>query len=47
VSLGAAQSYITMVMMVVIVLAAIRLLRREKHSLDTMYTKPREAGEPA
>jgi multiple sugar transport system permease protein len=47
VSLGAAQSYITMVMMVVIVLAAIRLLRREKHSLATMYTKPREAGEPA
>ena len=47
VSLGAAQSYITMVMMVVIVLAAIRLLRREKHSLDTMYTKPREAGKPA
>jgi multiple sugar transport system permease protein len=47
VSLGAAQSYITMIMMVVIVLAAIRLLRREKRSLDTMYTKPREASEPA
>ena len=46
VSLGAAQSYITMMMMVVIVLVAIRLLRREKRSLDTMYTKPREAGEP-
>ena len=43
VSLGAAQSYVTMVMMVVIVLAAIRLLRREKRSLDTMYAKPREA----
>ena len=40
VSLGAAQSYITMVMMVAIVLLAIRLLRREKRSLDTMYTKP-------
>ena len=46
VSLGAAQSYITMVMMVVIVLAAIRLLRKEKRSLDTMYAKPRETGEP-
>ena len=45
VSLGAAQSYITMVMMVVIVLAAIRLLRKEKRSLDTMYAKPRETGE--
>ena len=44
VSLGAAQSYITMVMMVVIVLAAIRLLRREKRTLDTMYAKPREGG---
>ena len=47
VSLGAAQSYVTMVMMVVIVLAAIRLLRREKRSLDTMYATPREAGEGA
>ena len=35
VSLGAAQSYITMVMMVIIVLLAIRMLRREKRSLDT------------
>jgi multiple sugar transport system permease protein len=43
VSLGAAQSYITMLMMVVIVLLAIRLLRREKRSLDTMYSKPRAA----
>jgi len=42
VSLGAAQSYVTMVMMVVIVLLAIRFLRREKRSLDTMYAKPRE-----
>jgi len=47
VSLGAAQSYITMVMMVGIVLLAIRLLRREKRSLDTMYTKPRDAEETA
>ena len=47
VSLGAAQSYVTMVMMVVIVLAAIRLLRREKRSLDTMYAKPHGAGEAA
>ena len=47
VSLGAAQSYITMVMMVIIVLLAIRMLRREKQSLDRMYTKPREAEEPA
>jgi len=47
VSLGAAQSYITMVMMVIIVLLAIRMLRREKRSLDRMYTKPREAEEPA
>ncbi len=44
VSLGAAQSYITMVMMVVIVLAAIRLLRKEKRSLDTMYAKPARSG---
>lgn len=45
VSLGAAQSYVVMVMMVLIVLAAIRLLRKEKQSLDKMYAKPREAGE--
>ena len=47
VSLGAAQSYITMILMVVIVLAGIRLLRREKHSLDSMYMKPAEAGDAA
>ena len=46
VSLGAAQSYITMVMMVVIVLVGIRLLRKEKRSFDSMYAKPRETGEP-
>ena len=45
VSLEAAQSYITMVMMVVIVLGAIQLLRKEKRSLDQMYAKPAEAGE--
>ena len=31
------MSYIVMVMMIVIVLFAIRLLRREKRSLDAMY----------
>jgi hypothetical protein len=31
-------------MMVVIVLAAIRLLRKEKRSFDLMYAKPRETG---
>ena len=45
VSLGAAQSYIVMVMMVLIVLAAIRLLRKEKRLLDTMYAQPPAAGE--
>lgn len=45
VSRGAAQSYIVMVIMVVIVLAAIRLLRREKSALDTMYAAtPSEGG---
>ena len=36
-----------MVMMVAIVLAGIRLLRKEKRSLDRMYAKPRETGEVA
>jgi multiple sugar transport system permease protein len=45
VSLGAAQSYIVMLMMVGIVLIAIRLLRREKRVLDTMYAKPADAGD--
>jgi hypothetical protein len=31
------MSYIVMLLMIVIVLFAIRLLRREKRSLDTMY----------
>jgi multiple sugar transport system permease protein len=38
ISKGAAMSYVVMVMMVVIVLIAIHLLRREKHALDVMYT---------
>src|SRR5215475_14011799 len=37
VSKGAAMSYIVMLLMIVIVLAAIRLLRREKRALDAMY----------
>ena len=37
ISKGAAMSYIVMVMMIVIVLIAIHLLRREKRSLDQMY----------
>ena len=37
ISKGAAMSYIVMLMMIVIVLAAIKLLRREKRSLDAMY----------
>ena len=36
-----------MVMMVLIVLAGIKLLQKEKRSLDTMYAKPRETGEAA
>ena len=47
VSLGAAQSYVVMIMMVAIVLAGIKLLQKEKRSLDRMYTKPRETGEAA
>lgn len=37
ISKGAAMSYIVMLLMIVIVLFAIRLLRREKRSLDKMY----------
>lgn len=37
VSRGAAMSYVVMVMMIFIVLGAIRILRREKRSLDRMY----------
>lgn len=37
ISKGAAMSYIVMLMMIVIVLLAIQLLRREKRALDKMY----------
>ncbi len=37
VSRGAAMSYVVLVLMVIIVLLAIRILQREKRSLDTMY----------
>lgn len=43
ISKGAAMSYIVMVMMIVIVLIAIHLLRREKHSLDKMYEVRKDA----
>jgi hypothetical protein len=36
------MSYIVMLMMVVIVLLAIQLLRREKRSLDKMYEQSDE-----
>jgi multiple sugar transport system permease protein len=39
VSKGAALSYIAMMLMIVIVLLAIRLLRREKRALDTIYAQ--------
>jgi multiple sugar transport system permease protein len=39
ISKGAALSYVVMMLMIVIVLLAIRLLRREKRSLDVMYDK--------
>ena len=38
ISKGAAMSYVVMLLMIVIVLAAIHLLRREKRALDAMYT---------
>ena len=38
------MSYIVMMLMVVIVLIAIRLLRREKRSLDAMYAKQAVEG---
>ena len=43
ISKGAAMSYIVMLMMIVIVLIAIHLLRREKHSLDKMYEMRKDA----
>ena len=39
ISKGAAMSYIVMLMMIVIVLIAIQLLRREKHALDAGYRR--------
>ena len=39
VSKGAALSYIVMMLMIVIVLGAIQLLRREKRALDAVYGK--------
>jgi multiple sugar transport system permease protein len=44
ISKGAAMSYIVMMLMIVIVLIAIHLLRREKHALDVMYTKEPAEG---
>jgi multiple sugar transport system permease protein len=38
VSKGAALSYVVMLLMIVIILIAIKLLRREKQALDAMYT---------
>jgi multiple sugar transport system permease protein len=43
VSRGAAMSYVVMVLMIFIVLGAIRILRREKRSLDRMYERGEEA----
>jgi multiple sugar transport system permease protein len=47
ISKGAAMSYIVMLLMIVVVLLAIRLLRREKRSLDAMYTPSGTAQEAA
>jgi multiple sugar transport system permease protein len=44
ISKGAVMSYLVMLLMVVIVLFAIRLLRREKQSLDAMYAGQKAAG---
>ena len=44
VSKGAALSYVVLMLMIVIVLGAIHLLRREKRALDTMYSTAREPG---
>ena len=45
ISKGAAMSYIVMLMMIAIVLLAIRVLRREKSSLDRMYAHASAADE--
>ena len=49
ISKGAALSYVAMILMVVIVLLAIQLLRREKRALDAMYSSKteRELAGPA
>jgi multiple sugar transport system permease protein len=47
ISKGAAMSYIVMLLMVVIVLIAIHLLRREKRALDQMYAAGEEQGAKA
>jgi ABC-type sugar transport system permease subunit len=39
ISKGAALCYVAMMLMIVIVLLAIQLLRREKRALDTMYAQ--------
>ena len=38
------MSYIVMVLMIFIVLAAIYVLRREKRALDVLYDAPRPEG---
>jgi multiple sugar transport system permease protein len=43
VSKGAALSYVAMMLMIVIVLLAIRLLRREKRAIDAMYVQKEPA----
>jgi multiple sugar transport system permease protein len=45
ISKGAAMSYIVMMIMIVIVLLAIHLLRREKRSLDAMYSAREKQAE--
>jgi ABC-type Fe3+ transport system permease subunit len=47
ISKGAAMSYIVMLLMIVVVLLAIRLLRREKRSLDAMHASSAAGEEPA
>ena len=47
ISKGAAMSYIVMLLMIVIVLLAIRLLRREKRSLDAMHVSSSAGRESA
>ena len=44
ISKGAAMSYIVMILMIVIVLIAIHLLRREKRAIDAMY-RQRDIGQ--